>query len=98
MALQTVCPKGHKLSLDEKFAGKKVKCPRCQTPFVVAAEAESKKSGKPQDPKKKSKDETDRELLAGEERRQERLEIRREQLLKVDNGLLIALIQLGVYL
>jgi hypothetical protein len=35
MTIQATCPKGHKLKLDDKTAGKKIRCPRCQTSFVV---------------------------------------------------------------
>src|SRR5262249_20812160 len=50
IVVETVCPKcKHKGAVPEKFAGKKVKCPRCSTPFVVggsaaAAKAEAKKA------------------------------------------------------
>lgn len=50
IVVETVCPKcKHKGTVPEKFAGKKVKCPRCSVPFVVggaavAAKAEAKKA------------------------------------------------------
>jgi hypothetical protein len=35
MPLRVRCPKGHTLTLNESLAGKRVKCPTCQTPFAV---------------------------------------------------------------
>jgi hypothetical protein len=35
MPLRVRCPKGHTLTLNESLAGKRVKCPTCQTPFTV---------------------------------------------------------------
>jgi hypothetical protein len=35
MTIQASCPKGHSLTLEEKLAGKKIRCPRCQTVFEV---------------------------------------------------------------
>ena len=35
MTIQASCPKGHTLTLEEKLAGKKIRCPRCQTVFEV---------------------------------------------------------------
>lgn len=35
MTLRATCPKGHPLTLEEKLAGKKIRCPRCQTVFQV---------------------------------------------------------------
>lgn len=42
MALEVVCPQGHRLKLREQFAGRRVKCPRCGEPFLAqpAEEAE----------------------------------------------------------
>ena len=40
MPLRVTCPKGHSLSLNERLAGKRVKCPRCQTSFVVEEDEE----------------------------------------------------------
>lgn len=35
MTIQASCPKGHTLTLEETLAGKKIRCPRCQTVFAV---------------------------------------------------------------
>src|SRR5262245_15652730 len=35
MTISATCPKGHTLTLEEKLAGKKIRCPRCQTVFEV---------------------------------------------------------------
>lgn len=35
MTISATCPKGHSLTLEEKLAGKKIRCPRCQTVFEV---------------------------------------------------------------
>src|SRR5262245_8615590 len=35
MTIQATCPKGHTLTLDERLAGKKIRCPRCQSVFDV---------------------------------------------------------------
>src|SRR5687768_9583039 len=47
MVIKFLCPNGHQLSAPENMAGKKGKCPKCQSAFVVptleeiaAAEAE----------------------------------------------------------
>lgn len=41
MTISATCPKGHTLTLEEKLAGKKIRCPRCQVVFQVPdAEAE----------------------------------------------------------
>jgi len=35
MTLRATCPKGHSLTLEERLAGKKIRCPRCQVVFQV---------------------------------------------------------------
>jgi hypothetical protein len=35
MTISATCPKGHTLTLEEKLAGKKIRCPRCQVVFEV---------------------------------------------------------------
>ncbi|MCI0682424.1 MAG: hypothetical protein L0Y71_09985 [Gemmataceae bacterium] len=35
MTITATCPKGHTLTLEEKLAGRKIRCPRCQTVFEV---------------------------------------------------------------
>ena len=35
MTINATCPKGHTLTLEEKLAGKKIRCPRCQVVFEV---------------------------------------------------------------
>jgi hypothetical protein len=35
MTIRASCPKGHTLTVEEKLAGKKIRCPRCQTVFQV---------------------------------------------------------------
>lgn len=36
MAIKARCPNGHSIDVPEKFAGKRVRCPTCREPFVVA--------------------------------------------------------------
>ncbi|MCS7047221.1 MAG: hypothetical protein NZO58_12760, partial [Gemmataceae bacterium] len=35
MTISATCPKGHTLTLEERLAGKKIRCPRCQVVFQV---------------------------------------------------------------
>jgi hypothetical protein len=35
MTIVATCPKGHELTLEERLAGKKVRCPRCKSVFQV---------------------------------------------------------------
>ncbi len=35
MPLTVQCPQGHKLSVAEKYAGKRVKCPKCASAFQI---------------------------------------------------------------
>src|SRR5687768_8826407 len=51
MVIKFLCPNGHQLSAPESMAGKKGKCPKCQSAFVVptleemaAAEAEEEEA------------------------------------------------------
>jgi hypothetical protein len=46
MTIVATCPKGHELTLEERLAGKKIRCPRCKSVFQVPeleAEAISEK-------------------------------------------------------
>jgi hypothetical protein len=56
MVIKFLCPNGHQLNAPENMAGKKGKCPKCQSAFVVptleevaAAEAEAESESVPQD-------------------------------------------------
>ncbi|MAT16778.1 MAG: hypothetical protein CMJ46_16085 [Planctomyces sp.] len=40
MSLQVACPQGHRLKISEQHAGKKVRCPKCETVFRVPAAGE----------------------------------------------------------
>jgi hypothetical protein len=37
MAIKVVCPQGHRLVAEDRFAGKKVRCPHCQAIVVIPA-------------------------------------------------------------
>jgi hypothetical protein len=47
MTIVATCPKGHELTLEERLAGKKVRCPRCKSVFQVPEMAEEAISEKP---------------------------------------------------
>lgn len=47
MTILATCPKGHELTLEERLAGKKVRCPRCKSVFQVPEMAEEAISEKP---------------------------------------------------
>ena len=56
MVIKFLCPNGHQLNAPENMAGKKGKCPKCQSAFVVptleevaAAEAEADAETVPQE-------------------------------------------------
>ena len=54
MPLRVTCPKGHSLSLNERLAGKRIKCPRCQTSFVVEEDEDEDKDEEEEAPRKSS--------------------------------------------
>lgn len=56
MTIQATCPKGHKLKLDDKVAGKKIRCPRCQTSFVVS-EMDDEEEDRPRSRSREEEDE-----------------------------------------
>jgi hypothetical protein len=45
MVIKFLCPNGHQLSAPENMAGKKGKCPKCQSAFVVPTMAEVAAAG-----------------------------------------------------
>ncbi len=55
MVIKFLCPNGHQLNAPENMAGKKGKCPKCQSAFVVptleeVAAAEAEGQSEPQEP------------------------------------------------
>jgi len=62
MTIVATCPKGHELTLEERLAGKKVRCPRCKSVFLVPEMAEEAISEKPlrRRPRDDDDDEDDR--------------------------------------
>lgn len=42
MAIKVVCPQGHHLVAEDRFAGKKVRCPHCQAIVVIPARTPSR--------------------------------------------------------
>ncbi|MFO0863968.1 MAG: hypothetical protein U0744_04835 [Gemmataceae bacterium] len=58
MTIQATCPKGHKLKLDDKTAGKKIRCPRCQTSFVVP-DADDEEDDRPRRSSRENDDDED---------------------------------------
>jgi hypothetical protein len=47
MAIEAICPKGHKVELNESQAGSSVTCPVCGEPFVASKAAEAARPAAP---------------------------------------------------
>src|SRR5205809_368504 len=111
MTLRATCPKGHSLTLEERLAGKKIRCPRCQVVFQVPdldedeyAEEDEDDEDRPRVRKRRpapveddEEDDDEEEEMDPETRRKLERQIKKKQLKLVDVGLLLHYIKLYVY-
>jgi hypothetical protein len=81
MPVRATCPNGHTLNLDDKFAGKKVRCPRCSAVIAVPGAGVARPSPVPASVTRRRDNDEDRgESDHGEEplTQEERARLRRE--------------------
>ncbi len=92
MAIEITCPNGHLLRLAEKYAGKNVRCPKCQTVLQIPSIAElggASENAEPIAPERRDEFDDDEA-----ERKAERRRDRRERLNQVRTGITLHLIKI----
>jgi hypothetical protein len=89
MPIEIACPNGHQLRVAEKFAGKRVRCPRCQVILEVPAVIEESELVE-----SNGQEDVEREKEAERKAEKRRRRARNERLQKVRLGITLHLIKM----